>query len=730
MISEPTTKPSTYTPTKKGRSRNWSGSDLTTLNHYTTNNCTYDCRTIRFLSNFHCEDRATGEFETIRNSCDLSNVKCYKKFKRQKITIECLGTCPCLSYNGKERNLANFYHKKEKARNLSGSNSPTQNHNTTTTDKNCTKACHYISRPVCGSNGETYHNACMLENAACINPEQNIKVDCEGKCPCKHQSKRPCSSVCPLMFKPVCGSNGETYSNYCLLVYAACINPEQNIRVKCQKKCPCSLPWGKSGSLQDCDRGCPKTLKPVCGSNGETYDNDCLLEIAACENPEQNITMECEGKCPCIHYCTGLCPAILEPVCGSNGETYPNACMLENADCSNPEQNITVECRKKCPCKNCPLACPAILRPVCGSNGETYGNDCDLERAACENSEHNITMECEGKCPCHPKGTSTEHSHSKKGVGRSGSLQDCDHGCPKILKPVCGSNGETYSNDCFLEVAACENPEQNITVACDKKCPCQSKGSSTEHPDCKHLSCHWLYDPVCGTDGQNYPNSGCLDLAACENPSQNITLGCKGECPCDDLMSTTTHKSEIKSTLKDNEKCLTPCPEVNDPVCGSNGEVYGNSCLLGAVACQNPEKNITEDCKGECPCHNSTTPIHSDKARWMDEILDDKNSTIIHITSVPSVTNIPELQPNENFTDKVEYNCTFYAVCQESDINNKIVCGTDGETYKNKCELEIANCELQVDSLSHSSEEMSIELKCMGKCSECMDDEDTTKVGL
>ena len=56
-------------------------------------------------------------------------------------------------------------------------------------------------------------------------------------------------------------------------------------------------------------------------------------------------------------------------------------------------------------------------------------------------------MECEGKCPCHPKGTSTEHSESKKGVVRSGSLQDCNRICPKLLKPVCGSNGETYDND-------------------------------------------------------------------------------------------------------------------------------------------------------------------------------------------------------------------------------------------------------------------------------------------
>ena len=44
------------------------------------------------------------------------------------------------------------------------------------------------------------------------------------------------------------------------------------------------------------------------------------------------------------------------------------------------------------------------------------------------------------------------------------------------------------------------------------------------------------------------------------------------------------------------------------PVCGSNGEVYANRCILETVACQNPDKNITEDCKGECPCDDSTSP--------------------------------------------------------------------------------------------------------------------------
>ena len=40
--------------------------------------------------------------------------------------------------------------------------------------------------------------------------------------------------------------------------------------------------------------------------------------------------------------------------------------------------------------------------------------------------------------------------------------------CPKILKPVCGTNGKLYGNSCL---AKCEGVKKD----CDGKCPCKRK---------------------------------------------------------------------------------------------------------------------------------------------------------------------------------------------------------------------------------------------------------------
>ena len=48
--------------------------------------------------------------------------------------------------------------------------------------------------------------------------------------------------------------------------------------------------------VEKCRRGCPRIVRPVCGSDGITYDNRCELAIAACKR-DSEITITHFGKC-------------------------------------------------------------------------------------------------------------------------------------------------------------------------------------------------------------------------------------------------------------------------------------------------------------------------------------------------------------------------------------------------------------------------------------------------
>ena len=57
----------------------------------------------------------------------------------------------------------------------------------------------------------------------------------------------------------------------------------------------------------------------------------------------------------------------------------------------------------------------------------------------------------------------------------------CNKACPFIYKPVCGSDGETYPNKCVLEFQACE---KGVKVDIVKNGKCEDGG--------KHLDLYWL----------------------------------------------------------------------------------------------------------------------------------------------------------------------------------------------------------------------------------------------
>ncbi|XP_035700102.1 thrombin inhibitor rhodniin-like [Branchiostoma floridae] len=49
-------------------------------------------------------------------------------------------------------------------------------------------------------------------------------------------------------------------------------------------------------------------------------------------------------------------------------------------------------------------------------------------------------------------------------------LRDCPRFCPAVYSPVCGSNGQIYSNLCHLNIAKCLTGDSSLTEASFSLC--------------------------------------------------------------------------------------------------------------------------------------------------------------------------------------------------------------------------------------------------------------------